>query len=60
MKQLNIGQTVVVPGGREGKVRAINGNEITIWFTEDGTDSGIYALTTLKFPPTKLVLVKRG
>lgn len=60
MKDVRIGQRMVVPNGREGTVRKVSGNEVTIWFDEDGNDSGIFALTTLKYPVTKLVLVKTG
>lgn len=59
MNQARIGQVVRVPSGREGTIQKINGNQVTIWFDEDGTDYGIFSLTTLTLPPTKLALVNK-
>lgn len=59
MKNFSVGQTVVVPNGRVGQLKGLNGNEALIWFDDEGNDSGFFSLATLNYP-SKPVLVVKG
>lgn len=58
MKQFKIGQVVVAPNDKTGKIKQIDGSTATVWFDETGNDVGIYSIPSLKYPPTTVKIVK--
>ena len=59
MKNFNVGETVVVPSGRHGVIKKIDGSTAIVWFDSDGNDSGHFSIPTLSYP-SKLTLVTKG
>lgn len=59
MKNVSIGQTVVVPNGRTGIIKNINAGEAIVWFDDEGNDSGYFSIPSLNYP-SKPVLVVKG